>query len=170
MCSEDTVEQVTKAQVVSVVGRDIWVDANADESFTVRVRHQSPDFEPFTYAELFLDNKFTSVKAVRALSAKVAIDLGAEGEVKFFGDTSKDDSEAPSITKVWVEGDIMGSKHIVIQVEGSSTEFTLCTLRYSYAYTSNATIRAQAESIVEALGFSEEVEHKTRHFDFSKYR
>lgn len=163
-------EEVSKAQVVNVVGRDIWVEAKEGKEFVVMVCHQCPDFEPFPYAQVFVDDKFTSVKASRALSAKVAIDLGAKGDVNFFGDTSKDDSEAPSITKVWVEGDIMGSKHVVIQVEGSSTEFTLCTLRYSYAYTSNATIRAQAESIARALGCNEEVEHKTRHFDFSKYR
>ena len=68
--------------------------------------------------------------------------------------------------KIWIEKDIAGSQHIVIQHQcGKSTPFTYCSFHYDYAYTSNASINAQAVQMALSLGAKEPVEIKHRAFE-----
>lgn len=66
-------------------------------------------------------------------------------------------------TKIWIESDIAGSKHVVIQhQDGASLPFTYCSFFYNYAFTSNASIRQAAENMAIALGAKEPIEYKER--------
>jgi hypothetical protein len=68
--------------------------------------------------------------------------------------------------KVWVESDIMGDKHVMVQhQDGESEPFCYCSFHYDSAYTSNITIRQAAENMAIAIGASEPVEHKPRPFN-----
>ena len=64
-------------------------------------------------------------------------------------------------TQIWIEDDIMGGKHIMMQ-HGSSEPFEFVSLRYSYAYTSNGHIHAMAEEIARDLGAADPIEHRFR--------
>jgi hypothetical protein len=67
--------------------------------------------------------------------------------------------------KVWIEKDMAGSQHVVIQHQcGQSTPFTYCSFHYDYAYTSNASIHGQANKMALSLGAKEPVEIKHREF------
>ena len=65
--------------------------------------------------------------------------------------------------KVWVEGDMMGDKHVMVQHQAPGCEpFCYCSFHYDYAYTDNASIRNAAERMALALGATEPVEFRTR--------
>lgn len=66
-------------------------------------------------------------------------------------------------TKVWIEDDFLGDKHVMVQhQDGHSKPFTYCTFFYDYAYTDNATISKTAERMALALGATEPVERRFR--------
>ena len=68
--------------------------------------------------------------------------------------------------KVWIESDIMGSKHVMIQHDDDqSLAFTYCTFNYDYAHTSNSVIRSQAEKMALSLGAKPPIEYKQRVFE-----
>jgi hypothetical protein len=68
--------------------------------------------------------------------------------------------------RVWVEGDIMGDKHVMIQhQDGESEPFCYCSFHYDYAYTSNSSIRSAAETMALSIGAKDPVEHKNRTFN-----
>lgn len=65
--------------------------------------------------------------------------------------------------KIWVEGDFMGDKHVMIQhQDGESEPFCYCSFHYDYAYTSNSTIRDAADRMAISLGAEPPIEHKNR--------
>lgn len=65
--------------------------------------------------------------------------------------------------KVWVEGDFMGDKHVMVQHQAAGCEpFCYCSFFYDYGYTDNATIRRAAEKMALALGAQEPVEFRER--------
>lgn len=68
-------------------------------------------------------------------------------------------------TDIWIEGDIFGSKHVVLQHEDSKP-FTYASFNYHYAYTSNAGIRSQATELALSLGAQEPVQVRCREFVF----
>ena len=68
---------------------------------------------------------------------------------------------------VWIETDIAGSKHVMIQHDHPKSEpFTYCTFNYDYAYTSNVGIRSEAENMALALGATRPVEDRFRGIAF----
>lgn len=70
--------------------------------------------------------------------------------------------------KVWIESDIMGSRHVMVQHDdGVSLPFTYCSFFYDYAHTSNAEIRKQAEMMAKALGAKSPIEHRARSLEES---
>jgi len=68
-------------------------------------------------------------------------------------------------TKVWVESDVFGCRHVVLQHEGMEP-FTYATFGYSYAYTSNSETSAMATELATRLGATEPVEQRHRKFVF----
>lgn len=65
--------------------------------------------------------------------------------------------------KVWVEGDMMGDKHVMVQHQAPGCEpFCYCSFHYDYGYTDNASIRDAAKRMALALGATEPVEFRTR--------
>ena len=52
-------------------------------------------------------------------------------------------------TKVWVEKDMFGSNHIMIQHEDFGKPFTYVSINYDYGYTSNATRDWLTTQIIE---------------------
>lgn len=60
---------------------------------------------------------------------------------------------------IWVENDIAGNRHIMIQhKDGNHEPFCYCTLYYDYAYTSNSNIKIQAEEMARKLGAKDLIE------------
>jgi hypothetical protein len=66
--------------------------------------------------------------------------------------------------KVWVESDIIGSRHVMIQ-QGDSEPFQYASFYYDYRFTSNAHIAQQADKLAISLGASEPVECRVRTID-----
>ena len=64
-------------------------------------------------------------------------------------------------TKVWIEGDIFGCKHVMLQHEGCE-EFTYCSFKYDYRYTSNSTVNDAALKMAYSLGATYPVMVKNR--------
>lgn len=64
-------------------------------------------------------------------------------------------------TKVWIESDILGAKHVVLQHEGCEP-FTWCTFNYDHRYTGNSTTLKCATDMAISLGASHPVEHRHR--------
>jgi hypothetical protein len=65
--------------------------------------------------------------------------------------------------KIWIESDIMGSKHVMIQHDDNESEpFEYCSFRYDYRYTSNSTVLAQAKKLAFSLGAKDPIEIKSR--------
>lgn len=63
--------------------------------------------------------------------------------------------------EIWIESDIMGSKHVMIQhMDGESPPIKYCTFFYNYAITSNGAIREAAERMAISLGAKEPVEYR----------
>ncbi len=65
-------------------------------------------------------------------------------------------------TSIWIESDIMGSRHVVMQHEGCEP-FTYATFHYDHRYTSNGVTWDAAEKMAIALGATEPIEHRHRH-------
>lgn len=70
-------------------------------------------------------------------------------------------------TDIWIEGDLWGDKHVVVQHEGMKP-FTYASFHYNYAYTSNAGIRDQATALAVSLGATAPVQERNREFIFPK--
>lgn len=66
-------------------------------------------------------------------------------------------------TKVWVEDDLFGSRHVMLQHEGFEP-FNYASFYYNYAYTSNAGTWDAANRLAVELGATEPVEHRNRPF------
>jgi len=66
-------------------------------------------------------------------------------------------------TKVWIESDMMGAKHVVLQHEGHDA-FTYCSFHYGYGYTSNSGVHSEAVSMAKALGAEDPIEYRSRDF------
>ncbi len=65
--------------------------------------------------------------------------------------------------KIWIESDFFGDKHVMIKHDHEDFEpFCYCSFYYNYAYTSNSSIRRQAEEIAKLLGATEPIEHRSR--------
>lgn len=156
-------ETIETVQVEKIFTRSVWVGAKEGKGYTVFVRHNDGESEPFPYAVVNINEQYMSKKDSQVLAAKIAIDIGAEEAVNFFGDVEHlEDAVSPKIIKCRIESDIMGSKHIVVIVEGMDAPFTVCSLHYSYGYTSNANIRAHSELVVEHLGYQGKIEDMNR--------
>ena len=54
-------------------------------------------------------------------------------------------------THIWVERDLMGSNHIMIQHEVADKPFCYMSLHYDYAYTSNSTMHNVTELIMKQV-------------------
>lgn len=65
--------------------------------------------------------------------------------------------------KVWIEGDFLGDKHVMLQhQDGSSPPFCYCTFHYDHRYTSNSGIYAASEAMAKALGATDPIESRFR--------
>lgn len=67
-------------------------------------------------------------------------------------------------TKVWIESDMMGSRHVLMHHQGYGEPFTYASFHYSYAYTSNAGTWEAAHRLALALGATDPVEERQREF------
>ena len=67
-------------------------------------------------------------------------------------------------TKVWIESDLMGARHVVMHHQGYGEPFTYASFHYDYAYTSNSGTWDAAHSLALALGAAEPVEQRVRDF------
>ena len=65
-------------------------------------------------------------------------------------------------TRIWIESDMMGSRHVMVHHEGFGDPFTYATFHYNYAYTSNAGTWDAANSLALSLGATEPVQQKSR--------
>lgn len=66
-------------------------------------------------------------------------------------------------SKVWIESDWCGSKHVMRQHEGHEPA-QLATVYYCYGHTDNSSTRGMAEMIAKAFGAVEPIEHRHREF------
>ena len=66
-------------------------------------------------------------------------------------------------TKVWVENDLFGGRHVVLQHEGCDP-FTYASFFYDWRYTSNSFTLNAAETLARQLGAVGPIEHKHRPF------
>ena len=69
-------------------------------------------------------------------------------------------------TKVWIESDMMGARHVVMHHQGYGEPFTYASFHYDYAYTSNAGTWDAAHRLALALGATEPVEQRQRDLHF----
>lgn len=67
-------------------------------------------------------------------------------------------------TRIWIESDMMGGRHVVLQHEGCEP-FDYASFGYDYRYTSNSGTMEAARSIALALGATEPIEQRTRDFE-----
>jgi hypothetical protein len=67
-------------------------------------------------------------------------------------------------TKVWIESDVMGSRHVVMHHEGFGDPFTYASFFYNYAYTSNAGTWDAAKTLALAMGATDPIEERRREF------
>lgn len=65
-------------------------------------------------------------------------------------------------TRVWIESDMMGARHVVMHHEGFGEPFTYASFFYDYAYTSNSGTWDAAHRLALQLGATEPVEHRPR--------
>lgn len=63
-------------------------------------------------------------------------------------------------TKVWIESDLFGGRHVVLHHHGSGKPFTYASFHYNYAYTSNSGTWEAAHRLALALGATEPVEDR----------
>jgi uncharacterized small protein (DUF1192 family) len=67
-------------------------------------------------------------------------------------------------TKVWIESDMLGARHVVMHHQGFGNPFTYASFYYDYAYTSNAGTWEAANRLALALGATEPVEQRQHEF------
>ena len=61
--------------------------------------------------------------------------------------------------KVWIQKDVTGQCHVLVQIEGlDEVPFVCCTFHYAYRHTSNDQQRQQATALARSLGAAEPVE------------
>lgn len=65
-------------------------------------------------------------------------------------------------TRIWIESDMMGSRHVMVHHEGFGDPFTYATFHYNYAYTSNAGTWDAANNLALSLGATEPVQQRSR--------
>ena len=65
-------------------------------------------------------------------------------------------------TRVWIESDMMGARHVVMHHEGFGEPFTYASFHYNYAYTSNSGTWGAAHRLALQLGAAEPVEQRQR--------
>lgn len=70
-------------------------------------------------------------------------------------------------TRIWVESDMMGARHVVMHHQSFGEPFTYASFYYDYAYTSNGGTWDAAHGLALALGATEPVEQRQREFDWS---
>lgn len=61
-------------------------------------------------------------------------------------------------TRIWIESDFAGARHVVLQHEGHEP-FRYASFHYDYAYTSNSNTVFRAEKLAKELGAVEPIEH-----------
>jgi hypothetical protein len=71
-------------------------------------------------------------------------------------------------TKVWVESDMMGARHVVLHHEGHGEPFTYASFNYNYAYTSNSVTWYAANRLAIELGATEPVDQRQRVLQWPK--
>ena len=64
-------------------------------------------------------------------------------------------------TRIWIESDMMGSRHVVLQHQGFEP-FTYASFFYDYIYTSNVGTWEAAQRLALSLGATEPVESRQR--------
>ena len=67
-------------------------------------------------------------------------------------------------TNIWIESDMFGGRHVVMQHEGCEP-FTYASFGYSYLYTSNAGTMTAAEDMARSLGATDPIEHRHREIE-----
>ncbi len=69
-------------------------------------------------------------------------------------------------TDIWIESDMAGGKHVMIQHDVESEKpFCYCSFKYNYAYTSNARILKDALDMAIKLGAKEPVRQESMPFE-----
>ena len=69
-------------------------------------------------------------------------------------------------TRIWIESDMMGARHVVVHHKGFGEPFTYASFHYDYAYTNNSGTWDAAHRLALALGASEPIEQRQRDFNF----
>lgn len=69
-------------------------------------------------------------------------------------------------TRIWIESDIMGARHVVMHHQGYGEPFTYASFYYDYAYTSNGGTLDAANRLALSLGATEPVEQRLRYMKF----
>lgn len=64
-------------------------------------------------------------------------------------------------TNVWIEDDLFGGRHVVVQHEGCDP-FIYASFNYDHRYTTNAGTRSAATQLALELGATAPVTHKSR--------
>ena len=65
-------------------------------------------------------------------------------------------------TRIWIESDMMGARHVVMRHQGFGEPFTYASFHYDCAYTSNGGTWDAANRLALALGATEPVEQRQR--------
>ena len=65
-------------------------------------------------------------------------------------------------TRIWIESDMMGARHVVMHHQDFGEPFTYATFNYDYAYTSNSGTHEAAEDLARSLGAADPIEHTSR--------
>ena len=69
--------------------------------------------------------------------------------------------------KVWIESDLFGATHVMVQSEAPSSEpFQYATFFYRYDHTDNASVRAAAMAVAESIGGKFPIEHRCRELEW----
>ena len=72
-------------------------------------------------------------------------------------------------TKYWVERDMLGASHIMMQHEGLEQPFCYASFYYDYAYTSNSRIHRDVVYMMSRFGIAEaDIEWRNREIDMSE--
>ena len=72
-------------------------------------------------------------------------------------------------THYWVESDVLGTKHIMVQHEGMEP-FTYASFNYDYAFTDNATIHMQIVNMMKQFGVEEkDIDWRSKSWPPSKW-
>ncbi|TDS82597.1 hypothetical protein EDF71_107233 [Comamonas sp. JUb58] len=64
-------------------------------------------------------------------------------------------------TKIWIESDFFGDRHVMVQHEGHKVA-QVATVRSCYGYTDNSSTRHLVELIAKSLGAVDPIERRSR--------